>query len=213
MRLMIVDDHLLFREGIAAIFKSEADIEITGLVGTVQSAIACALTTRPDIILMDFTLPDGTGVDATRQILANQPHCKIIFLTMSEQNEHLLSAISAGAKGYLLKDMHPSQLKASLRAVHQGEGTLAGSMTLHLMEALARSQPPEIHPQFTPVKLTLRETDVLRVLATGKTNLEIAEQLFISENTVRYHIHSILAKLDLPNRKEAVRYAQQHGLG
>lgn len=213
MRLMIVDDHLLFREGIAAIFKSEADIEITGLMGTVQSAIACALNTRPDIILMDFTLPDGTGVDATRQILANQPNCKIIFLTMSEQNEHLLAAISAGAKGYLLKDMHPSQLVASLRAVHQGEGTLAGSMTLHLMEALARSQPPEALPKSTSVRLTLRETEVLRVLTAGKTNLEIAEQLFISENTVRYHIHSILAKLELPNRKEALRYAQQHGLG
>ncbi len=216
MRLQIVDDHVLFREGLAAIIRSEADIEIVGLLGTVREAVESARSLRPDVILMDFALPDGTGLDATRAILAEHPTCKVIFLTMSEEDDHLMAAISAGAKGYLLKNMRPAQLLASLRSVYNGEGALAGSMTLRLMEKLSQSPPPQplvLDPEEDRFELlTSRELEVLRVLASGKSNQEIGQYLFISENTVRYHIHSILAKLNLPNRTEAARFAHRQGL-
>lgn len=107
MKILIVDDHVLFREGLAAIIRPQPDIEIAGMAGTVREAIEMARTVKPDIILMDFNLPDGSGVDATRIILDEQPDCKVVFLTMSEQDEDLFAAIRSGAKGYMLKNMHP----------------------------------------------------------------------------------------------------------
>jgi DNA-binding NarL/FixJ family response regulator len=209
MKIIIVDDHVLFREGLAAIIRSERDIQIAGQAGTVQEAVELVKNLRPDIVLMDFGLPDGTGVDATRAILKEYPECKIVFLTMSEEDEHLFAAIRSGAKGYLLKNMHPSKLIASLRSVQQGESALSRSMTLRLMTELARTKEPE----FTGVPtLTRRELEVLRELASGLSNQEIAEHLFISENTVKYHVHSILEKLNLSDRRDAAIYAREHGL-
>jgi DNA-binding NarL/FixJ family response regulator len=212
MRIIIVDDHVLFREGIASIFRSETDFEVCGLAGSVEEAIEIARSAKPEIILMDFTLTDGTGVDATRRILAEQPGCKIIFLTMSEEDDHLLAAIRAGAKGYLLKDMRPSKLVAALRSVHQGESAISRSMTLRLMEELARSLPVEQPTNAALEPLTARELDVLRKISAGKNNLEISAELFISENTVKYHVHSILGKLGLNDRKAAAQYARENRL-
>jgi DNA-binding NarL/FixJ family response regulator len=165
--------------------------------------------TRPDLVLMDFSLPDGTGAEATRTILDKHPGCKIIFLTMSEDDDHLFSAIRSGAKGYLLKNMRPQKLIATLRSVQQGESALSRSMTLRLMEELARTK--ESTPASDPT-LTRRELEVLRELAAGHSNLEIAKRLFISENTVKYHVHSILEKLGLSDRRDAAAYAREHGL-
>lgn len=212
MRLLIVDDHLLFREGIASILRGEPDITIAGLAGSVEEAIDLAGSLQPEIILMDFTLADGTGVDATRSILAVQPDCKIIFLTMSEENDHLLEAIRSGAKGYLLKDIRTSKLVAALHAVYQGESALSPSMTLRLMEELTRTPAPERITNPDLDNLTRRELFVLQKLAEGKTNKEIAAELFISENTAKYHVHSILGKLGLSDRKEAASYARRHDL-
>ena len=213
MKLLLVDDHILFREGLAAIISREADIQIVGLAGNVQEAIQMAGKVNPDIILMDFGLPDGTGADATRQILKERPDCKIIFLTMSEQDEDLLDAIRSGAKGYLLKNMSPSKLVAALRAVYQGESAISRSMTLRLMDELTRTKAsPQPLVDLSVGNLTPRETEVLREMATGVSNPEIGRRLFLSENTVKYHVHSILQKLDLKDRKAAAKFAAEHGL-
>jgi DNA-binding NarL/FixJ family response regulator len=209
MKIIIVDDHILFREGLAAIIRSESDIEIIGHAGTVQEAIETVKLLKPDMVLMDFSLPDGTGADATRAILKEHPKCKIIFLTMSEQDEDLFAAIRSGAKGYLLKNMHPSKLISTLRSVQQGESALSRSMTLRLMEELARGKASS--PAADPT-LTRREMEVLRELASGVSNQQIAQHLFISENTVKYHVHSILEKLNLSDRRDAAIYAREHGL-
>jgi two-component system NarL family response regulator len=209
MKIIIVDDHVLFREGLAAIIRSETDIEILGQAGSVLEAIELVKTLKPDLVLMDFGLPDGTGADATRAILKEYPQCKIVFLTMSEEDEHLFAAIRSGAKGYLLKNMRPSKLISTLRSVQQGESALSRSMTLRLMEELARSKASS--PTADPT-LTRREMEVLRELASGVSNQEIADHLFISENTVKYHVHSILEKLNLSDRRDAAIYAREHGL-
>lgn len=209
MKIIVVDDHVLFREGLAAIVRSESDIEIVGQAGTVHEAIEIVSALKPDMVLMDFGLPDGTGADATQAILKEHPECKIVFLTMSEEDENLFAAIRSGAKGYLLKNMHPSKLVSALRSVQQGESALSRSMTLRLMEELARTKAPS---QMSDPTLTRRELEVLRELALGLSNAEIAEHLFISENTVKYHVHSILEKLGLSDRRDAAIYAREHGL-
>lgn len=212
IKMVIVDDHALFREGLASIIQIEPDIEVSGLAGTVQEAVETVRDLKPDIVLMDFVLPDGTGADATRQVLREHPDCKIVFLTMSEEDENLFAAIRSGAKGYLLKNMSPSKLVTTIRSVHRGESALSRSMTLRLMEELSRTKGSERLEDQWLEKLTQRENDVLRVLATGKTNKEIANHLYISENTVKYHVHSILEKLNLPNRKAAAIFAKEHGM-
>jgi two-component system NarL family response regulator len=159
---------------------------------------------------MDFRLPDGTGAEATRAILSEHPSCGIIFLTMSEEDEDLFAAIRSGAKGYLLKNMHPSKLVTAIRSVQQGESALSREMTLRLMGEF--SQTKEEKQTLNGPTLTRRELDVLRAVATGKTNQEIGNELFLSENTVKYHVHSILDKLGLKDRKEAAFYAREHGL-
>lgn len=212
IRTVIVDDHALFREGLASIIQLEPDIEVSGLAGSVQEAVEVVRKLKPDLVLMDFVLPDGTGADATRKVLVEHPDCKIIFLTMSEEDEDLFAAIRSGAKGYLLKNMSPSKLVTTIRSVQQGESALSRSMTLRLMEELSRTKEPERLGDASLVKLTRRELDVLRELTTGKTNKEIANQLYLSENTVKYHVHSILDKLNLPDRRVAAKFAKEHGI-
>jgi len=210
--MVIVDDHALFREGLASIIQIEPDIEVSGLAGTVQEAVEIVRKLKPDLVLMDFVLPDGTGADATRLILGEHPDCNIVFLTMSEEDENLFAAIRSGAKGYLLKNMSPSKLVTAIRSVQRGESALSRSMTLRLMEELSRTKGSEHLEVQWLEKLTQREKDVLRVLATGKSNKEIANHLYISENTVKYHVHSILEKLNLPNRKAVATFAKEHGI-
>jgi DNA-binding NarL/FixJ family response regulator len=209
MKIVIVDDHILFREGLAAIIRSESDIEIIGQAGSVQEAVELVKELKPDLALMDFGLPDGTGADATRAILKEHPHCKVVFLTMSEKDDDLFAAIRSGAKGYLLKNMRPTKLVSSLKSVQMGESALSRMMTLRLMEELARTKEP---PQSLEPTLTRRELEVLRELALGLSNQDIAERLFISENTVKYHVHSILEKLNLTDRRDAALYARENRL-
>ncbi len=212
IRIVVVDDHILFRQGLVTIASSEPDIEVVGQAGTVAEAVEFAHALKPDIVLMDFGLPDGTGADATTSILAEYPECKIIFLTMSEEDEDLFAAVRSGAKGYLLKNIHPSKLIAALRSVYEGESALSRSMTLRLMQELARSDTPTRPRDPQLAKLTPRELDVLKHIATGMTNQEIANLLYLSENTVKYHVHSILDKLELADRRAAGQFARERGL-
>jgi len=209
IRLVVVDDHILFREGLIAIMRSASDIEVVGQAGTVREAIEMVHLLKPDLVLMDYGLPDGTGVEATQAILKEYPECKIVFLTMSAEDDDLFAAIRGGAKGYLLKDMHPQKLVAALRSVQDGQSALSRAMTLRVMEELSRSRKTDYPAEIT---LTHREVDVLRAIATGLSNQDIANHLFITENTVKYHVHSILDKLKLSSRKEAAVYAREHGL-
>jgi len=209
MRIFIVDDHILFREGLASIISTYPDIEIAGMAGTVQEAVELARTIKPDIILMDYSLPDGTGAEATRSILEELPDCKTIFLTMSEDEETLFAAIRSGAKGYLLKNMAPQKLVAAIKSVQKGEAALSRKMTMRVLEELSRSKKTQMTENVT---ITLREIEVLKALAAGLSNQEIANRLYISENTVKSHVHSILEKLNLSDRKEAAEYARKHAL-
>jgi DNA-binding NarL/FixJ family response regulator len=212
IRLVIVDDHALFREGLASIIQLEKDIEVSGLAGTVQEAVEVVRTLKPDIVLMDFSLPDGNGAEATRIVLNEHPNCKIIFLTMSESDENLFAAIRSGAKGYLIKNMSPSKLVTTIRSVQRGESALSRTMTLRLMEELSRTKEPERLENTSLAKLTRREMDVLRALTNGMTNKEVANHLYLSENTVKYHVHSILDKLNLPDRRAAANFAKEHDI-
>ena len=212
MKIVIVDDHVLFREGLASILRVEPDIQVVGLAGSVQETIDLIKTVESDIILMDFNLPDGTGAEASRRILQEHPRCKIVFLTMSDKDEDMFAAIRSGAKGYLLKNLSPSKLVTSLRAVLMGESAMSRTMTLRLMEEFSRTKESDPKADPSSSKLTSREKDVLVELAAGKTNKEIAHTLIISENTVKYYVHSILEKLNLTDRKEAASFAKEHKL-
>lgn len=212
MKILIVDDHILFREGLASILRTEADIQVIGLTGSVQETIEALMSLRPDIVLMDYNLPDGTGADASKKVLAAYPDCKIIFLSMSDKDDDVFAAIRSGAKGYLLKNLSPSKLVVSLRAVLKGESAISRTMTLRLMEEFSRTSETDRVTDPSLSRLTSREKDILVELAAGKSNKEIASQLFISENTVKYHIHSILEKFKLSDRKDAAKLAREHGL-
>jgi DNA-binding NarL/FixJ family response regulator len=210
--IVIVDDHALFREGLASILREEPDFDISGLAGSVDEAVEMVGRLKPDIVLMDFALPDGTGADATRRVLAEHPETRIVFLTMSGSDENLLAAVRSGAKGYLQKNLSPAKLVATMRSVLHGESALSRSMTLRLMEELARTKPPGERLDPALDSLTDRERDVLRELVKGGTNRDIAERLVLSENTIKSHVHSILGKLDLPDRHAAAKLAKEHGL-
>lgn len=212
MQVLIVDDHILFREGLAGLLRSQPDMVVVGECGSVHEAVETALKTRPDVILMDFSLPDGTGLDATRAILTELPDAQIIFLTVHDNDERLIAAMRAGAKGYLLKNLSVSKLLASLRALERGEAAISRTMMARILEEFAQSTPSISTSPSPLVGLTSREIEVLQELANGVTNQEIATRLFISENTVKNHIHNILEKLNLHNRREAIDFARKYGL-
>jgi two-component system nitrate/nitrite response regulator NarL len=212
-KILLVDDHALFREGLASLLAGQPDFAVIGEAGSVQEAIAMARTLRPDLVLMDFTLPDGTGLDATRAILSACPETQIVFLTVHEDDERLFAAVRSGARGYMLKNVPVAKLLERLRGLERAEAAISPAMTSRILEAFARTSP-ELQPgRDALAQLTPREMDVLRELAKGATNGEIAERLFIAENTVKNHVGRILGKLGLPNRRAAARFAGQHGLG
>lgn len=210
IRLLVVDDHALFRQGLVSLFKRQADIEVVGEAGTVAQAVKSARLNRPEMILMDFSLPDGTGLDATRIILSIQPNIKIVFLSMQEEDERIIEAVRAGAIGYLLKDIPINRLLDALRGVYKGEAALSRHITARLLQEIASQQPSPKAP--TPLDtLSQRELEVLRLMAEGLSNQQIADRLFISENTVRNHVHNLLDKLAVENRRQAIGVLHQFG--
>jgi DNA-binding NarL/FixJ family response regulator len=208
--ILVIDDHVLFRDGLISLFQSTPDFYVVDQAGTVSGGVEKAFHHRPDIVLMDFSLPDGTGLDATRAILDEIPDCKIVFLTVFETDENLLKAIQLGAKGYMLKNISSSSLVASLRALSNGEIAMSRKMMSRIVE-YSRALPVQPADDVL-AKLSRRELEILSALQDGASNTQIARQLYLSENTVKHHIHSILEKLGVENRHQAGVVAKRLGL-
>ncbi|KOU39028.1 MULTISPECIES: response regulator transcription factor [unclassified Streptomyces] len=215
IRVLVVDDQFLIRAGLVGLLRAAPGIEVVGEAGDGAEAVRQAAATRPDVILMDIRMPGTTGIEATRRILAEAPDPapRILILTTFDLDEYVYQALRAGAAGFLLKDSGPERLLAAVAAVGGGDGLFAPSVTRRLVEAFASSTgrpgdepPPEIGA------LTARETEVLRLTARGMSNLEIADQLFISEATVKTHLNRTMSKLDLDSRAQAVVVAYETGL-
>jgi len=208
--ILVIDDHIIFREGLVSLFQYTSDFCVVDQAGSVKEGIEKALRHKPDIILMDFSLPDGTGLDATKAILDKLPDCKIIFLTVCETDENIMAAIRLGAKGYTLKNVSSSSLLASLRALDQGELAMSRRM---MSKALEYSQSTRPSPtKDLAGRLSPREIDILLELQKDTSNSEIARSLYLSENTVKHHIHNIFDKLGVKNRREARLIASQLNL-
>lgn len=212
-KLLIIEDHSIFREGLVSLFEEEPDFELVGDAGDIQEGMQMAFFYHPDIILMDFALPDGTGLDATAKILTVLPDCKVVFLSVYEEDENLFAAIRAGAKGYLSKNISGSNLVTSLRSLYHGQLAISRSMASHVIEEFSHfnGQKNTVREELLN-KISRREADILCELQDDISNLEIASRLEISENTVKYHIRNILKKLGVQNRWEAGLIAKQFGL-
>ncbi len=213
MRILLVDDHTLFREGLASLFRSQPDLAVVGEAGSTSEAIVKARELKPDLVLMDFSLPDGDGTQATRAILADRPETMIVFLTVHDGDDRLFAAIRCGAKGYLLKNLASAKLLSALRALERDEAAISRNMTARILEQFARLGPRQDPERSFLAELSLREVEVLKELASDASNREISEHLSISETTVKNHVHSLLTKLNFKNRYEAASFARKQGLG
>ncbi|MBN1484173.1 MAG: response regulator transcription factor [Chloroflexia bacterium] len=208
IRVLIADDHTIVRKGVRALLNTEAAIEVVGEARDGQEAADAALCLRPDVILMDLVMPEMDGIEAIRQIMAQQPQARILVLTSFAADDKVFPAIKAGALGYLLKDSGPDELVRAIRQVYRGESSLHPTIARKLLQELAApsQQPP------TPDPLTSREVEVLRLVARGWSNQDVAAELVISEATVRTHVSNILGKLHLASRTQATLYALREGL-
>jgi NarL family two-component system response regulator LiaR len=208
IRVLIADDHAILRRGIRALLSTEPDIEVVGEAGDGAEALAQAEALQPDVILMDLVMPKMDGIEATRQVTASQQDVRVLVLTSFAADDKVFPAIKAGALGYILKDSGPEELVQAIHQVYQGQPSLEPAIALKMLQELSQPQP---RPP-TPEPLTEREMEVLRLLAQGKSNREIADQLVITELTVRTHVSNILGKLHLASRTQAALYALKEGL-
>lgn len=211
MKILIVDDSILFREGLVSLLKDQKDVQLVAEAGTVREAIEKAEALHPDIVLTDCHLPDGTGVEVTRAILARQPAAKVIFLTVSEDDAIIAEALRSGAKGFLLKNIRVSSLLDALRSLNRGEVAMSRATMARVLEIFARTAPQPAMPLTLP-NLTAREVEILHLVVRGASNQMIASQLVISENTVKNHVHNILEKLQMKNRQDLITYARRLGM-
>lgn len=211
IRVMLVDDHALFRKGVASLLATCPDIEVVGEADNGAQAVAKVADLMPDLILMDIQMPEVDGLEATRRIVAAHPYVKIVMLTVAEEDRSLFDAIKAGAQGYLLKKMEPDEFLAMVRGVSRGEAPISRSMASRILGEFGRRvQGPQ--PEDPTAALTPREREVLQHLTRGSSNKEIANALCVSENTVKNHLKNILAKLHLQNRVQAVAFALREGI-
>lgn len=208
IRVLVVDDHMIVRAGIRWLTIPEADIEIVGEAGDGEEAVAAAERLKPDVILMDLVMPRLDGIAAITQIVAQQPGARILVLSSFESDDKVFPAIRAGALGYTLKELGPGDLVRAIRRVHRGESSLHPTIARRVLQELA--QPPR--QPLTADPLTEREVEVLRLVARGLSNQEIATSLGLSEITVRGRVSSILSKLHLASRTQAALYALRSGL-
>jgi DNA-binding NarL/FixJ family response regulator len=213
MNVLVVDDHVLVREALVGMLKSQPDFNVVGEAGTVRDAISMVREHKPDVVLMDFILTDGDGPEATQSILSEFPDTKVVFLTAHDDDEYLMAAVRSGALGYLLKDWPLSKLVSSLRGLVQNdEAAFSGKMTTRILRNLSQINQPLSPFQPKEKTLSLREIDILYELGIGATNNQIAEHLHLSQSSIKNYIHRILKKLELKNRQEAGLYARNLGL-
>jgi NarL family two-component system response regulator LiaR len=208
IRVLIVDDHAFVRKGVRAFLDEVEDIEVVGEAGDGEEALAQTKALQPDVILMDLVMPHMDGVEAISRITSQQEKVRVIALTSFATDDKIFPAIKSGAMGYILKDSEPEELVKAIRQVHFGEASLDPSIARKVLQEISRpSQRPP-----TPDPLTEREEEVLRFVAKGLSNQEIAAQMVIAEVTVRTHVSHILSKLQLANRVQATLYALREGL-
>jgi DNA-binding NarL/FixJ family response regulator len=214
VRVLVADDHPLTRDGIKAALALDAELEVVAEASDGQEAVHLAEEVQPDVVLMDVRMPHTSGIEACQRIKALVPSTKIIMLTMSDEESDLYEAVKAGANGYLLKDVPGEEIADGVRAVHNGDSLISPSMASKLLAEFAQmSRRQGDRPSsVTAPRLTERELEVLRLVARGMANKEIAHQLFISENTVKNHVRNILEKLQLHSRMEAAMYAVRENL-
>ena len=211
LRILLVDDHPLVRNGLRALLSSVPDLAVVGEAANGQEAVKQALELQPDIILMDLHMPELNGVEATRHIVQASPRTGILVLTMLEDDASVFAAMRAGARGYLLKGADQAEVLRAISVVAHGEAIFSPSIARRLMQYFANMQP--ILPQAAFPDLTEREREILGLIALGKSNAEIAEELVISPKTVSNHVSNIFSKLQVVDRAQAVLRARQAGLG
>jgi DNA-binding NarL/FixJ family response regulator len=204
LRLLVVDDHEVVRQGLVALLDRRPGFQVVAQAGSVQEAISQARVQRPDIVVMDVRLPDGSGVEACREIRAELPETRVIMLTSFPDDEAVLSAIVAGASGYLLKQIRARDLVAALEAVGRGESLLDPAVTERVLERVRRIAKGESNDELSG--LTPQEQKILMLVAEGKTNKEIATEVFLSDKTVKNYVSSILSKLNLERRAQAAAF-------
>jgi DNA-binding NarL/FixJ family response regulator len=210
IRLLLVDDHGLFRKGLVSLLQRESDFQVVGEAENGAEAIKKAQQLKPDLVLMDIHMPGTDGIEATRRIREILPSTRVVILTVSEEDKDLFEGIKCGAHGYLLKKLEPEELYAMLRGVFEGEAPISRATASKILSEFAtQARRKAVAP--LEEELSAREKDVLQSLASGLTNKEIGNKLGIAENTVKNHLKNILAKLHLENRVQAATFALQKG--
>lgn len=213
IRILLCDDHAMFRQGLKSILETESGFRVIGEAATGREAVRYAIETRPDVILMDIQMPELDGVAASKTILAEYPEARVIILTMYRQDTYVFEAIKVGARGYMLKDADANDLIEAIHRVADGETLLNAEMAASILDEFkkVKDELPE-HPEHKLSDLTEREAAILRLLAQGDSNQEIAEALEVSEKTVRNRLSEIFSKLRLNNRTQAALYALREGI-
>lgn len=207
IKVLFVDDHEMVRIGVSAYLSAQADIEVIGEADNGMKAVELAMELRPDIILMDLVMPEMDGIEATKRIIEKWPEAKIIIVTSFLDDEKVYPALEAGATSYMLKTSKASEIARAVRSTFQGQSVLEPEVTGKMMEKLRRPQKTQLHEQ-----LTNREMEILLLMTQGKTNQEIADDLFIALKTAKVHVSNILSKLAVQDRTQAVIYAFKHSL-
>jgi DNA-binding NarL/FixJ family response regulator len=211
LRVLIADDHPLFRHGIAALLAASPEFQVVGEATSGEEVVTLAEQLQPDVILMDIRMPGISGIDATRQILHTSPHIRILMVTMSEDNASVFAAMRAGARGYVLKEAQKDDMLRAIRAVGRGEAIFSSAIAGRLIDFFAAPRPT-VPPQAFP-ELTERESEILNLIAQGHSNPEIAERLVLSPHTVRNYVSNIFSKLQVVDRAQAIVRARERGLG
>jgi DNA-binding NarL/FixJ family response regulator len=208
IRVLIADDHPLYREGLAALLRAGPGTELAGIAATGPDAVELARQVRPDVVIMDLRMPGLNGIEATRRILADCPHAAVIVLTMLDEDDSVIAALRAGARGYLLKGADQDAIRRAVHAAAAGEAIFGAGPAARVLESVARMPAAPVFPQ-----LTDREREVLELIAQGRPNVAIAARLGLSEKTIRNNVSSILAKLQVADRSAAIVTARDAGLG
>ncbi len=211
LRLLVVDDHEIVRQGLVALLDRRESFEVVAQAGTVAEAVAAAAKFEPDVVVMDVRLPDGSGIEACRDIRTARPETRVVMLTSYPDEEAVLSAIIAGASGYLLKQVRGRDLVAALESVGRGDSLLDPAVTEKILQRVRSAASGGVADELS--ELTAQERKILLLVAEGKTNKEIAAEIFLSDKTVKNYVSSILSKLNLQRRTQAAAFVAKHHLG